>query len=157
MNAVERSLQQLVSTKVGTWIYVNIFPYFDRPLLRLTRGRLSLSVGQPVCLLHTIGAKSGEKRSTPLVYTADGDDLLLVASYGGNAKNPAWYYNLRARPEVEVTLEGRTRTYAARELEGEERGRRWRQACDAYLGFEKYRLRAGQRKIPVLLLSPTDA
>jgi deazaflavin-dependent oxidoreductase (nitroreductase family) len=156
MNAVKRALQNLVSTKGGTWIYLNIVPHFDRPLLRLSRGRISLAPGQPVCLLQTIGAKSGEERSTPLVYTADGDDLILIASYGGSSRNPAWYYNLLAYPEPRVSLGGWTRTYTARELEGEERERRWRQACDAYLGFEKYRVRAGSRKIPVMLLSPTD-
>lgn len=156
MNGFKRTLQNLVSTKAGTWVYLNIFPHFDRPLLRLSRGRISLSLGQPVCLLHTIGAKSGEERSTPLVYTADGEDLILIASYGGSDKNPAWYYNLRANPEVRVALRGRTRAYDARELEGDERERRWAQACDAYVGFEKYRVRAGGREIPVMLLSPVD-
>ncbi len=152
MNPLVRVLQRMVASKPGTWVYLNVFPFLDRPLLRLSRGRLSMSVGQPVCLLETVGARSGEPRSNPLVYTADGEDLLLVASNGGGPRNPAWYWNARANPEVRVTVGGRTGRYLARELEGEEREEAWRKCTEAYLGFEVYRRRAGQRRIPLLRL-----
>jgi deazaflavin-dependent oxidoreductase (nitroreductase family) len=60
--------------------------------------------GPPMLLLDHVGAKSGTKRTSPLVYTQDGDDVVLVASKGGNPKNPAWYHNLRANPETTVQI-----------------------------------------------------
>jgi deazaflavin-dependent oxidoreductase (nitroreductase family) len=69
-------------------------------LLRLSRGRISVTLGQPMGLLTTIGAKSGQPRTTPLFYTVDEDTIILIASNGGQPRHPAWCYNLRANPEV---------------------------------------------------------
>jgi deazaflavin-dependent oxidoreductase (nitroreductase family) len=64
--------------------------------------------GRPVLILTTTGAKSGERRETPLAYTRDGDDIVIVASMGGAPRNPAWYHNLVANPRVTVELGGET-------------------------------------------------
>lgn len=106
----------------------------------------------PCLLLTTKGARTGRPRTTPLVYARDGESLVLIASKGGNPRHPAWYMNLRAHPEVEVFLDGKTARYVARDAEGEERERLWRKAVGVYTGYEKYRERAGGREIPVVVL-----
>ena len=68
----------------------------------------------PTLLLDHVGAKSGTKRTTPLTYLADGDDLVLVASKGGNPRHPAWFHNLRAHPDVTVQVGSRRRPVRAR-------------------------------------------
>jgi len=154
VNVVNRALQHLASTRPGTWIFLNVFPHIDRRLLRLTRGRLSVAVGQPVLLLTTTGARSGQPRTTPLMFMREGDDVVLIASAGGSTRNPAWYYNLRAHPEAAVTLGGRTLRCKAREAGGAERDALWNRACEFYVGFSKYQKRAGERRVPVMILSP---
>jgi deazaflavin-dependent oxidoreductase (nitroreductase family) len=77
--------------------------HLDRPVLRLSRGRYSLTrllAGLPVVTVTTIGAKSGQPRSLPLVALPDGEHVILIASNYGQKHHPAWYYNLRAHPEV---------------------------------------------------------
>jgi len=127
----------------------------DRPLLKLTNGRVSLAsllAGLPVVMLTTTGAKSGQPRVTAVVGIADGDKLVLVASYYGDAHQPAWYYNLRAHPVARVTLNGQTRTYRAREATDEERDGYWQRAVQLYAGFAAYQQRA-RRKIPIMVLT----
>lgn len=154
---MNRLLQRVASTKPVTWLYLNVFPLLDRPLLRLSRGRLSVSVGQPVLLLETRGARTGQLRTTPLVYVERGSDIVIVASNGGNERHPAWYYNLRAHPVARVTVRGEVASYTAREATGDERDRLWKEAVGFYLGFERYQRRAGARRIPVMVLSPTTS
>jgi deazaflavin-dependent oxidoreductase (nitroreductase family) len=149
-----RFVHECVASRPGTWLYLNVFPHVDRPLLRLSRGRLSVSLGHPVLLLTTIGAKTGQPRSTPLVYAADGENVILIASNGGQSWHPAWYYNLRKCPEATLTLRGRTARYRAREATGEEREALWQKALDVYSGYATYQERAGKRLIPILILSP---
>src|SRR5215212_1341575 len=73
---------------------------------RLTRGAVGHRIpgGPSMLLLDHVGAKSGAKRTSPLVYGRDGENLILVASKGGNPKNPAWYHNLRANPDTTVQV-----------------------------------------------------
>src|SRR5215204_7694826 len=75
----------------------------------------------PMLLLDHVGAKSGQKRTTPLVYVKDGENLVLVASKGGNPKNPAWFHNLRAHPEVTVQVGSERRPVRARVATPEEK------------------------------------
>ena len=79
--------------------------------------------GAPLLLLTTTGAKSGEKRTTPLVHSSEGDDIIIIASYAGGPKHPAWFLNLRANPEVTIELPNETFTVNAVIPEGEERQR----------------------------------
>jgi deazaflavin-dependent oxidoreductase (nitroreductase family) len=151
---IVESIAHIVASRPVTWLYLNVFPAIDRLLLRLTRGRISVTPGQPMGLLTTIGAKSGQRRATPLLYTVDGDTIILVASYGGQPRHPAWYYNVRANPEVAFLHGGRERTYLAREVAGDERATLWRKAAARYPGYNVYQRRAGQREIPVFLLTP---
>ena len=147
---------QLVSSRVGTWLFLNVFPHIDRPLLRLSRGYLSISLGQPVILLETVGARTGAARATPLMSLVLGEEIVLVASNGGGDRSPGWYFNLRKNPEATVTLRGRRRRMLAREATGTEREDLWKQAVAVYSGYRTYQERAGARRIPLLVLSPID-
>ena len=106
-------------------------------------------------LLHTRGARSGQPRSTPLLYTRHGRGYVIVASKAGADHHPAWYHNLRAHPDA-VTIEvgGQRIPVRPREAEGAERAELWRLVNDNYNGYQVYQQRAGQRTIPVVLLEP---
>jgi deazaflavin-dependent oxidoreductase (nitroreductase family) len=107
----------------------------------------------PMLLLEHVGAKSGQRRTSPLAYTEDGNQLVLVASKGGHPKNPAWFYNLKANPDAIVQVGSRRRTVHARVARPEERGRLWSRVVDTYSGFAEYQERT-EREIPLLVLEP---
>jgi deazaflavin-dependent oxidoreductase (nitroreductase family) len=129
----------------------------DKRLLPLTKGRFS--IGQvtsrcPVGLLITTGAKSGQRRETPVNYLADRDRIVLIASQTGKPKHPAWFHNLSAHPEVQFMAKGQDREYVARQAEGAERERLWTEMNDLYGGgFDLYQGRT-ERRIPVVVLEP---
>jgi deazaflavin-dependent oxidoreductase (nitroreductase family) len=107
----------------------------------------------PMLLLDHVGAKSGKKRTTPLVYVRDGEDIVLVASKGGSRRNPAWFHNLRANPETTVQVGSRRLPVTARVAAAEERARLWPKVVAAYRGYEAYQGRT-QREIPLVILEP---
>ena len=120
---------------------------------RLTRGVIGHKVpgGPPMLLLDHVGAKSGNKRTSPLVYVQDGDDIVLVASKGGNPKNPAWFHNLKANPETTIQVGSEKRPVRARVASDEERKRLWPKAVETYSGYDGYQKRT-KRKIPLVVL-----
>src|SRR3954468_11846018 len=105
----------------------------------------------PMLLLDHVGAKSGTKRTSPLVYVQDGDDIVLVASKGGNPKNPAWFHNLKANPETTIQVGSEKRPVRARVATDEERERLWPKAVKTYSGYAGYQKRT-DRKIPLVVL-----
>jgi deazaflavin-dependent oxidoreductase (nitroreductase family) len=105
----------------------------------------------PLVLLTTTGAKSGREHTTPVVYTRDGDDIVVIASKGGAPNNPAWYHNLVANPLVTVELPGEKFTAKARVAEGAERDRLYRAQADLMPGFDEYQSKT-TRRIPVVVL-----
>jgi deazaflavin-dependent oxidoreductase (nitroreductase family) len=105
----------------------------------------------PLVLLTTTGAKSGRSHTTPVVYTRDGDNIVVIASKGGAPRNPAWYHNLVAHPQVTVELPNETFTAKARVAEGDERERLWRTQADLMPGFDEYQTKT-TRRIPVVVL-----
>jgi deazaflavin-dependent oxidoreductase (nitroreductase family) len=105
----------------------------------------------PMLLLDHVGAKSGVKRTIPLVYVTDGDDVVLVASKGGHPKNPAWYHNLRANPDTQVQIGSERRLVLARVANPEERKRLWPKAVATYSGYGGYQERT-DREIPLVIL-----
>lgn len=132
-----------------------MFPVIDRWLIPRTRGRLKVALGQPILLLHTRGARSGEPRTTPLLYTPLDAGFIVVASKAGAAHHPAWYHNIRAHPDaVSVELEGRQVAVRPRLVEEPERSELWRRVNDNYNGYETYAQRAGGRIIPLVVLDP---
>lgn len=124
-------------------------------LYRATRGVIGHKVpGQPpVLLLDHVGAKSGTKRTSPLVYVRDGADLVIVASKGGYPKHPAWLHNLRAHPDTTVQVGSEKRSVHAREATAEERKRLWPMAVKTYSGYTGYQQRT-DRDIPLVVLEP---
>ncbi len=152
---MDKALQAVAGTRAGGWLFVNVFPAIDRVLIPRTRGRLKVAIGQPILLLRTRGAKSGEPRVTPLLYTPHGGAFIVVASKAGAAHHPAWFYNLRAHPEaVSIELDGDEVAVRPRVVEGPEREDLWLRVNDNYNGYEKYARRAGNRTIPLVVLEP---
>jgi F420H(2)-dependent quinone reductase len=146
-------MQALARTRLGGWLFVNVFPVIDRWLMPLTRGRLKVAMGQPILLLHTRGARSGQLRTTPLLYTPYADAFVIVASKAGAEHHPAWYHNIRAHPDaVSVEIGGSRIAVRPRVVEGSERAELWQRVNDNYNGYETYQVRAGGRVIPVVLL-----
>jgi len=125
----------------------------DRPLLKLSRGRWRLSFVIPCLLLRCRGRRTGILRNVPLLYVADGDDVLLIGSGGGSDVEPAWCANLRAQPLVECDRAGRTEERIAVELEGAGREEAWQMAVAVYPGYARYRARVN-REIPLFRLRP---
>ena len=108
--------------------------------------------GAPLLLLTTTGAKSGEKRTTPLAFSSDGDDIIIIASYAGNPKHPAWFLNMRANPEVTIELPNETFITNAVIPEGEERQRLFDQQAAKMPAFKEYQAKTS-RQIPVIVIS----
>ena len=104
-------------------------------------------------LLEHVGAKSGERRISPLVYFDDGDNLVLVASKGGYPRNPAWFHNLKANPDVTVQVGRERRPVRARVATDTERERLWPKAVETYSGYADYQART-ERRIPLVILEP---
>jgi deazaflavin-dependent oxidoreductase (nitroreductase family) len=154
LNWLERRLENFARTKAGGWYFINVAMRVDRYLLPLSRGRISSAPGTQICLLETVGAKSGETRKTPLVYLKDDDHVILIGSKGGAPRHPAWVHNLRKNPRCKVLAPGRSGDYVAREAEGDERERLWAEAVDYYDGYSTYQERTGGRRIPVVVLEP---
>ena len=107
----------------------------------------------PMLLLDHVGARSGVRRTSPLVYTRVGDDYVLVASKGGYPRHPAWFHNLKAHPDTTIQVGPRVLTVHAHVAGDEERARLWPRCVATYGGFAGYQARAG-RTIPLVVLSP---
>ena len=155
-NGMERLLQRFAQSRVGGKLFITVFPAIDKRLLKLTRGRVGTAAAQTV-LLHTIGARSGQPRTTPVLFTPRGRDLVVIASKAGAKSHPAWYHNLMAHPDIEVDVQGERLRVHAREAADDERPELWRLVNDNYTGFDTYQGRAGTRRIPIVVLEPRQA
>jgi len=123
-------------------------------IYRLSRGRVGGRVGKgPVLLLTTTGRKSGEPRTAPVLYLADGELYVVINTNAGNTKTPAWSLNLRANPEAEVEVRGRRTKVRARLAEDEERADLWRRHMEQYSGWDYYESKL-DREIGVFVLEP---
>ena len=126
-----------------------------RSLFDLTKGRIGGTLGSmPAVKLTTTGRKSGQPRTVMLTSPATrGDDIVLVASYGGDEQHPAWYLNLTANPEVTIELADRTVQATARTATADEKAELWPQITKAYKGYAGYQDKT-DRDIPVVLCTP---
>ena len=123
-------------------------------IYRASEGRVwGKMFGGNVLLLNTTGRKSGQRRTTPLLYLRDGEDFVVIASNGGAPKHPAWYLNLKANPETTVELGDREVLVRAEEASSEEKARLWPKVVEMYSGYEGYR-RKTDREIPLIFLHP---
>ena len=133
--------------KAGTRIHLALF--------NASKGRIfGKASGMPFIELLTTGRRSGKERSTILTAPiVEGGRLVLVASFGGDDRHPAWYLNLQANPEVQVTMAGTTHTMIARTATEEERLELWPRITSAYGGYARYQEQT-ERQIPVVILEP---
>jgi deazaflavin-dependent oxidoreductase (nitroreductase family) len=155
-NVLQKLLHRFIMIKQVTAFFAPRTHLIDGFFLKLTKNKHTLSevLGWNIIQLATIGAKTGSPYSIILIGIMDGERIALIASNFGRTNNPAWYYNLKKNPACEVTLNGISSSYVARETEGEERETYWSMAVSHYAGYEKYKQRASHRRIPVLLLEP---
>jgi deazaflavin-dependent oxidoreductase (nitroreductase family) len=107
----------------------------------------------PMLLLDHVGAKTATKRTSPLVYARDGENVILVASKGGYPSNPAWFHNVIANPDTSIQIGSRRRQVHARMAGPEERRRLWPKVVEVYGGYEDYQRRT-EREIPLVILEP---
>ncbi len=124
-----------------------------------TRARLGGLVPMPFASMTTTGARSGQPRTTAVIYFSDGDDVILIASNYGGTRHPAWYHNLKAHPETHLQRGRRRADYLAEEVIDEaERERLFALGHCVYSGFAQYRARTAQigRRIPIMRLRPAD-
>lgn len=119
---------------------------------RVTTGPMA---GRPLMLLATRGAKTGQRRTAIITYTRDGDRYVIAASKSGAPTNPAWFYNLKADPEVTVEAGGETFKARATVATGAERDRLWDQHAAERAEFREYP-KLTSRVIPVILLDRID-
>jgi deazaflavin-dependent oxidoreductase (nitroreductase family) len=109
--------------------------------------------GAPVLLLTTTGRKSGQLRTSPLLYLRDGANLAVVASYGGDDRFPAWYHNLVANPDVSAEFDGKKHDLRASVADSATKARLWPELTKMYKTYDSYQKKT-DREIPVVLLSP---
>jgi deazaflavin-dependent oxidoreductase (nitroreductase family) len=105
-------------------------------------------------LLDHVGAKSGTRRTCPLLYIEDGDRVVIIASKGGYPRHPAWYHNLMANPDTSVQIGSERRAVHARLATAEEREHLWPQAVKVWGGYADYQARSKGREIPMVVLEP---
>jgi deazaflavin-dependent oxidoreductase (nitroreductase family) len=154
-NTFHRAFHRFLTLRPVTAILARALHHADALVWKLNGGSFSLTgtfAGLPTIKVTTIGAKSKTPRTLPLVGLVDGGKIALIASNFGQARNPAWYYNLKANPECQVQVNGSERTFIAREAEGAEREHYWSMAVSYYAGYAAYELRARPRRIPVMVL-----
>jgi deazaflavin-dependent oxidoreductase (nitroreductase family) len=126
---------------------------FHRNVYHLTGGRIGgRGYGMPVVVLTTTGRKTGAQRSTMLTTPVhDTDRVVLVASYGGDDRHPAWFLNLRENPEVTLEIEGETREMTARVASDAEKAELWPEIVASHKGYAGYQEKT-DRDIPVVIL-----
>jgi deazaflavin-dependent oxidoreductase (nitroreductase family) len=130
-------------SRINTWLY------------KATGGRIGgkFLQGAPVALLTTTGRKTRQPRVSPLLYLRDGDRVVVAASHGGREKNPMWYLNLKANPEVQVQIKKEVLNLTARDATEEERAKYWPRLVEMYSSYEDYQSWT-DRKIPIVVCEP---
>lgn len=159
-SVVQAFMRRVASSRQGAWLFSRSLHHVDRLLLRSTSGQVSLpkvAAGLPVIFVTTRGARSGHRRTAPLLGIPHGDDLAVVGTRFGQQGTPGWYYNLRADPRAEVVYRDRRVGVVAREAEGDEWRAIWERACEVYSGYEAYASRIGDRPIHIMVLTEDPA
>jgi deazaflavin-dependent oxidoreductase (nitroreductase family) len=131
--------------------FIKVHPH----VYRLTHGRfLPGPLGSSTTVLvDQVGRKSGARRTTPLLYIEDGDDVIVIASKGGSQNHPAWWLNLREMDETTIQIGGERRRVKVRQASAEERARLWPKVVEMWSDYANYQERT-DREIPLGILSP---
>jgi deazaflavin-dependent oxidoreductase (nitroreductase family) len=154
-SAIHRLMRTFAATKVGAALLRPTASRLDQLISKLTGGKRSFAgivTGVPAVILTTTGAKSGEPRTVAVYGIPHPEGLGLIASNWGGAKHPAWYHNLKAHPEVTVSVDGDTWQGIARPATPPERDEIWAKGIQIYPGWRKYEARAGQRRIEAFVV-----
>jgi deazaflavin-dependent oxidoreductase (nitroreductase family) len=142
MAAVSRNRVTELFWKLHPWLY------------RVSGGRIGGKIiGMPVLLLTTRGRKTGEPRTRALTYVPQGNASVVIASFAGESRHPDWWLNLRANPQAEIQRGSQSLRVRAREAQGEERERLWKQVIAVAPDYTTYQERTS-RRIPVVVLEP---
>jgi F420H(2)-dependent quinone reductase len=142
--AIDRHAVKDALFRVATGLHTSLY--------RRSGGKLGGQMfKQPMVLLTTTGRRSGEPRVTPLLGIRDGDRVLLVASFGGDDRDPQWFKNLQANPEATIEVEGETIPVRAAVATPAEKQALWPKVLGAYKGYDNYQRRTS-RDIPVVIL-----
>jgi len=157
-NLLQRLLHRIVMIHPVSKFFAPRMHRLDFWMLKLSGGKYTLSelAGWTIIQLTTIGAKTAQKRTMPLIATFDGDKIGLIASSFGRKNNPGWYYNLKANPVCFVDHNGKIVCFEAREVDGDEYDKYWQMGTSVYAGYEAYKERASHRHIPVIVLEPKE-
>lgn len=154
-NAFHRLNQRMAATSAGAWVFSKLEHHLDSLVAQFTRGRTTFTeamAGLPVLEVATTGARSGKRRTSPLLGIPTNGDLAIIGSGWGQAPTPGWVYNLRADPRATVAHAGIEVAAVAREPVGEELESIWQTARRLYPGYAKYPDRASHRDIAVFVL-----
>src|SRR5260370_9073924 len=128
-------MQRLVATRPGAAVHRMIAARLDTPIMKATGGRVSLAAGVlPVAVLTSTGARSGQRRETPVSYFTDGDDVILIASNYGGAQHPSWSPNLLAHPDCPLHIGQPGGSFVARAIPGAPRDPLFALAVALYQG-----------------------
>ena len=157
-NAFQKLLHRFFMVRSVTAFFAPRIHRVDKAFIELTKGKHSLAeiLGWPIVEITTLGAKSNQPRTMPLIGVIDNESIALIASNFGRGHNPGWYYNLKAHPECDMLFNGRTGKYIARKTDGDEYEKYWQMTVSYYVGYETYKERAAHRHIPVMLLEPKN-
>lgn len=153
MNPYRSLVRALGRTRAFSVVASHVLPPIDARFRGRRRSLTSLGTGLPLCYLTTTGRRSGEPRTVPLLYVADGERVVLFGSNWGRRAHPAWVLNLEAEPACTVAIEAVERPMRARRAGPAEAIGYWRAADAMYPGYAGYRRRAG-RDVRVLVLEP---
>ena len=135
---------------------VRLLTRLQTPIYRLSQGRVWGGLGgSDVCRVTMTGAKSGKRRTRPVMYVPSGEDVLVIGSLGGAPKSPVWVKNLLANPDVEIQHKGEKRKLRARLAGAEEKARLWPTAVKHYPAYADYQART-DRDIPMFVCEPVS-
>jgi deazaflavin-dependent oxidoreductase (nitroreductase family) len=154
-NGAQAAMQHMAATRPGAWLFGRTLHHIDGMLLRFSRGRVTVPgvvAGLPILTVTTTGARTGQRRTTPLLGVPPGDDIAVVGTSFGQPRTPGWYHNMRADPKVEVSYQNKTIKAVAREAGNEERQAIWDRARTIYGGYGAYASRIKNREIHIMIL-----
>ncbi len=134
-------------------LLIRVFSMIHRMLYQVSGGRMGTHMVGPVLLLTTVGRKSGQSRTTPLLYLQYVANWVVAASYAGNDRHPAWWLNLKVNPAARVQIKSIVQQVRAREATEVERSLLWPRFVSMFSSYEDYRQRT-KRRIPIVILEP---
>lgn len=158
-SAAQVAMQHIAATRAGAWFFAKTLHHIDRVLLRLSQGQVTLPgivAGLPVLTVTTTGARTGQRRSAPLLGVPAGEDIAVLGTSFGQPRTPGWFHNMRADPNIEVTYRNKTVKAVAREADADERQAIWDRARTIYVGYEAYASRIKNRQIHIMILSAIE-